>query len=114
MPINIGRNGGYGNILHDVTLLKQLAADLERIARGESPSEAELSSAPLLQGWRRAASPMPCFVGHCSDHPHLIGPFVITSDTWVVAPDLGWARTLSRFYRLGRPYQPEGLNGADH
>jgi len=29
---------------------------------------------------------------------------ITTTDLWMFAPDLGWARTLSRFYRLGTPH----------
>ena len=51
----------------------------------------------------RSQRPMLCFVGICTDHPRLRGPVVATTDVWVTAEDLGWCRTLGRFYRLGSP-----------
>ena len=103
MPIFVGREGICGNILHNVVRVEQLAADLELIARGELPSDQDLSSAPFIDAWTVALRPMPCLVGMCGDHPRLNGPLVTTTDLWVFAPYLGWARTFSRFYRLGTP-----------
>ena len=107
MPIFVGREGICGNILHNVVRVEQLAADLELIARGELPSDQDLSSAPFIDARTVALRLVPCFVGIWSNHPRLNGPVVTTTDLWVFAPDLDWARTLSRFYRLGTP-RPEG------
>jgi hypothetical protein len=43
-------------------------------------------------------------VGRMTGHPTCVGSLSITSGLWVLAPEFGWARTLSRFYRLGRPH----------
>ncbi|MGO4524939.1 DUF6634 family protein [Microvirga sp. 2MCAF35] len=44
-------------------------------------------------------------MGHAFGHPHLtgMGQPVMTSDLWVLNEEQGWARTISRWYRLGRP-----------
>ncbi|WP_196222665.1 DUF6634 family protein [Pseudooceanicola algae] len=41
--------------------------------------------------------------GWASGHPRLGAAFVTTSQLIHVTPDRRWARTLSRWYRLGRP-----------
>lgn len=83
--------------------LQILARLLARVADGHLPSKAELRDAPLLTNWQLSTRPALCLVGHCRDHPHLRGPRIVTSDLWVHGPDLGWSRTMSRFYRLGEP-----------
>ena len=107
MPIFVGREGIRGDIFQNIARVEQIAIDLEMVARGELPSEQTLSSAPLIEFWRVALRPVPCLVGVCGDHPRLNGPMITTTDLWMFAPDLGWARTLSRFYRLGTP-RPAG------
>ena len=107
MPIFVGREGIRGDIFHNIARVEQIAIDLEMVARGEFPSEQTLSSAPFMDFWRTALRPVPCLVGVCGDHPRLNGPMITTTDLWMFAPDLGWARTLSRFYRLGTP-RPAG------
>lgn len=103
MPIFVGRKGIRGDIFQNIARVEQIATDLEMVARGEHPSEQALSAAPLMEFWRVALRPVPCLVGICGDHPRLNGPMITTTDLWMFAPDLGWARTLSRFYRLGTP-----------
>ena len=84
--------------------LRHLADDLDRIAIGAAPTAAELRTAPLLVDWQLIA----CFsglslMGFAAGHPLLSARKIVTSPLWVLAPDLTWARTLSRFYRLGLP-----------
>lgn len=86
-----------------------LAADLERLHSGWTPDEACLDEAPVLSAWRivqHEGEALPSLLGLSTDHPCL-GPGrrrVLTSN--IVAFDGAgelWARTLSRFYRLGHP-----------
>lgn len=102
MPIAIYRNKVLGDVAYEITRLKKLVADLELIAVGIMPTTDQIEGAPLLDDYRRATRPMLCLVGVCTDHPMLNGPVVMTSDIWVLAPDLGWCRTLGRYYRLGK------------
>jgi hypothetical protein len=103
MPIAIRRGRILGDIGYEVERLEKLVADLKRFAAGELPSAEELAEAPLLDLYARSQRPMLCLVGFCTDHPRLRGPIVATTDIWVMAEDLGWCRTLGRFYRLGSP-----------
>jgi hypothetical protein len=88
----------------EIDRLQRLAADLKAIRDGSGPTAADLSDAPILNNWTPEVRPAPCLVGYVADHPRLpgIGRPVITSDLWVLAEHQGWARTLSRWYLLGR------------
>jgi hypothetical protein len=84
--------------------LRRLADDLDRIAAHEAPSPGELSRAPLLIDWRLVALLSGLLLsGFVAGHPLLGSRNIVTSPLWVLDPGLGWARTLSRFYRLGLP-----------
>ena len=107
MPIFVGREGICGDIFHDIGRVERLLSNLDVIAQGELPSKQDLSSAPFIDAWMVALRPVPCLIGTCSNHPRLNGPVVTTTDLWVFAPDLGWAKTLPRFCRLGTSH-PEG------
>ncbi len=68
------------------------------------PSPDTLAAAPLLHLW----SPVfigadLCLAGKATGHPHLPDGIITTSMLLALAPDLTWARTFSRFYRLDRP-----------
>ncbi|MHA6645859.1 DUF6634 family protein [Mesorhizobium sp. A623] len=60
---------------------------------------------PILDRWCLGSRVVPCLVGFSTDHPELPGQgrLITTSDLWLLSEDMGWARTLSRWYRLGRP-----------
>jgi len=107
--IFVGRRGIRGDALNDIARLEQLTADLEMLARGELPLPEQLLEAPQLDGYRLATRSEPCLVGRCADHPRLHGPDIVTSGVWVFAPGLGFARTLSRLYRLGSPANGEAV-----
>lgn len=81
-------------------------AALDQLTAGEAPDRHELAAAPLLDGWRRTLVPTvePALCGLVADHPRLRGRRqVVTSRLLAIDVDLGFARTLSRYYRLGRP-----------
>jgi hypothetical protein len=86
--------------------LASLLESLRSLAAGKLPSELDLSEAPLLDEWVVAERAAPCLVGHVFGHPTIAASIVRTSQVWALAPDLGWARTHSRLYRLGQrdPY----------
>lgn len=82
--------------------LRRLADDLDRVAAGVAPTAAELAQAPLLVDWRLAVLLSGLsLTGFVAGHPILGARTIVTSPLWVLDPDLTWARTLSRFYRLG-------------
>ena len=103
MPIILQGRRIVGDLMLDLARLEALVIDFQTIADGSLPDPDTLAPAPLIDHWQVATREVPCLVGISTDHPGLNGPFIRTSDLWVHAPDLGWTRTLSRFYRLGRP-----------
>jgi hypothetical protein len=91
--------------------LRQLADDLDRIRMGGTPSKTELAVAPLITEWKVALTPMGIsLIGFASGHPALGSRRIVTSPLWVVDPDLRWARSMSRFYRLGERAFPAPAN----
>jgi hypothetical protein len=104
--------GGISPLVHqEIEKLRRLANDLERIASGQGPIESELQAAPLLSGYWRASRPVPCLMGRVEGHPSIFAKMATTSDLWAIAPEHRWARTYSRWYRLG---QSEGELAAQH
>ncbi|WP_377848552.1 DUF6634 family protein [Bosea sp. UC22_33] len=86
----------------EIERLTRLVADLERIRSGHHPDEAELVGAPMLEHWSPAEHRTIALVGTVDGHPTIPnGRQVCTSDLWMIAPELSYARTLNRFYRLG-------------
>lgn len=84
--------------------LRGLVDDLDRIAARGAPTPADLKQAPLLVDWRMLMTFSGlCLVGFAAGHPLLGSKKIATSPVWVLDPELHWARTLSRFYRLGVP-----------
>lgn len=83
--------------------LRALAGDLEALAIGDLPDPAVLDDAPVLDCWSLAERREPCLIGIQSGHPVLTGNSVITtSGLYFLDREAGVARTLSRWYRLGR------------
>lgn len=87
--------------------LRSAQAILVRLERGESPTEEDLSRAPRLDYWCVVAEGRFVLLqGQVTGHPKLAdGDFVQTSALLWLAPDRTSARTLSRSYRLGVPFE---------
>lgn len=78
---------------------------LRAIAAAEvGPSEVDLAQAPVLSEWKAAISPGGHVMlwGEVTDHPLLGNASIHTSQLIAINPEAGWARTASRWYRLGR------------
>ena len=101
--IIVGSQGVVGDIAGEIARLEQLLLDLEDIADGLAPTAEHLATAPFLDNWVEVTRPDACLAGKIKGHPICHGPISITSGLIVWAPEFGWARTLSRFYRLGHP-----------
>ncbi|WP_189591076.1 DUF6634 family protein [Mesorhizobium sp. M8A.F.Ca.ET.207.01.1.1] len=99
-------------VTFQVDRLVALATDLERVRRGVSPEAIAGGSAPSLDRWILTQRAVPCLAGLSTGHPRLLGKdrLIATSDLWVLSEDQNWARTLSRWYRLGRPAEHFGLD----
>jgi len=86
----------------EVDRLQRLATDLMMLADGHFNVG---QNAPVLTNWIRTSRHATCLAGEVADHPRLPGNGrrIITSDLCVIYEELGYARTISRWYRLGRP-----------
>ena len=99
--LNRGR-GPFPHLARMACRYRSLADDLERIARGDHPDEAELRDAPRLSDWRVYIHPVPNLLGIVVGHPEIgDGRLCRTSELITFDPTGGYARTFSRFYRLG-------------
>lgn len=92
-----------------VARLKALIADIEAVQAGYAPTVLP-DSAPLLERWSLAQRAATCLIGRSSGHPNLPGEGreIVTSELWMISTDRQWARTLSRWYRLGEPKRKGG------
>ncbi len=97
----IGPNSIDGDPEAVLDRLERLLHDVQALAAGHRPGAAELRGAPILESFRISTRDVPCLVGQGTDHPLLGNGPVVTSEVWAIAHDLTWARTLSRWYRLG-------------
>ncbi|MEH2560106.1 hypothetical protein V1286_007635 [Bradyrhizobium algeriense] len=88
--------------------LEKLTCDLRTLSQGSRPSEQDLQACPLLDRWSFGFLPAPCLLGAISHHP-IFGarPHIHTSELVLIDPDKRWARTWSKFYRLGKQVVPE-------
>jgi hypothetical protein len=85
--------------------LAAAAQDLERLRNGWLPTVDDLEAAPILDDWALyvIGNLSPVLVGTVVGHPILGGRRITTSVVIAVeTKTLAWARTVSRFYQLGR------------
>ena len=108
MPIIVGHRQIVGDVAGAIARLESLAVALDRLGNGEMPTTQELDAAPLLDPYTFGTLTLPCLIGGNVGHPVLTGPIIRTTEIWAMAPELGWARTLNRLYRLGEPLFPRG------
>ena len=88
----------------EIKRVQSLLQDLKRASAGRQPNNQTLVKAPVLDNWQMAYRPEPCLAGTMHDHPQVTdGHLGMTSGVWLLAPTIGYARTLSRIYVLGRP-----------
>lgn len=109
---------GAGDPAHTAATLEfhiekfgRLVSDLEQLQKNNFLPAFDLDRVPVLDHWLLSQRSVPCLVGLSTGHPELTGMnrFVRTSDLWLVSEDMTWARTLSRWYRLGRPVEFAGV-----
>ncbi|MCA0058512.1 MULTISPECIES: DUF6634 family protein [unclassified Mesorhizobium] len=95
-----------------VDRLLALAADLEHVRCGVPPEVMAGEAAPIIDRWILAQRIVPGLAGLSTGHPRLVGQdrLIATTDLWLLSEDRAWARTLSRWYRLGRPAEQSGLD----
>jgi hypothetical protein len=104
MTFIIDTAGPAPELESEIHRLRGLVHALEDIRRGRHPNKAALASCPRIASWRAIPRPDPRLTGIMFNHPHIAdGRPGITTGLWVLAPTLGYARTITRFYALGRP-----------
>lgn len=97
---------GSGQSLAFDTLLSKLdplVVDMKALRDGRSPLELGGTHAPLLDRRAPRLGPSLFLVGHSTGHPKFAGEDqpITASQVFIVSEDQAWARTLSRWYRLG-------------
>lgn len=106
MPTIVSSRGILGDVSTEIARLEGLLADFERVGSGRLPAQTELDQAPLLDPFTFSTRELPCLIGGNHRHPLLRGPLIRTSELVMFAPELGWARTINRLYRLGQLVTP--------
>ncbi len=87
-----------------INKLQRLIEDLKMLRDGKGPVSETLDDSPALYDWNQTTRPAVCLEGFVQEHPRLgRNRLIITSDLYYLDPELQFARTLSRFYRLGNP-----------
>jgi hypothetical protein len=103
MTFIIRNDGPAPGLESEIHRLCRLVQDLDDIRRGRHPGKARLASCPTIHEWQGITRPDPCLTGIMFNHPTIPdGRQGVTTGLWVLAPTLGYARTISRFYALGR------------
>jgi hypothetical protein len=91
--------------------LQSLADDCARLAHDTAFVSARLRTAPVLDRYVPVITPLGVrLVGRVTGHPLLGSRKVVTSPIWFADPEAHWVRTLSRFYALRRPADPDALD----
>lgn len=99
------KRGSVQSPAFDVLLSKldALVIDMKALHGGRSPLELGGADAPILNRWAPCVGTSLFLVGLSTGHPRLFGEdrLISTSQVFMVSEDQAWARTLSRWYRLG-------------
>lgn len=95
---------------YELERLSGLVSDMRELRSGTSVEDLA-GEAPVLDRWVHGERPALCLMGLSTGHPTLpgTGRLITTSDLWLFSEDGTWARTLSRWYRLGDPLGPGDL-----
>ena len=88
----------------EIQRMEKLVDDLWRVSLIPILKSFEIPDAPLLDHWLPASRTVPCLMGLTTGHPELTGQgrAIITSDLVLFSESAGFARTRSRWYRLGK------------
>ena len=97
----------YGSLNSLQESLTSLLCDIRDLRTGEMPRSMDLRAAPVIDKWSYGLVPARCLAGSVRGHP-ILGNLarVHTSELILIDPENGWARTWSRYYRLGAPEGP--------
>ena len=108
-PDDVLAYNGWPARLVEQPLIKAAIEIEAQLESGWLPGDTELRNAPKLSEWsianRRSRGQGIYLLGYTSGHPRFGGDrtFVETSHLGAIdTANFGWARTLSRWYRLGK------------
>lgn len=89
--------------LREIAKYDRLADDLKFALSYPLQPFGDSHSLPILQEWSMSTRQAPCLIGTAYGHPNFgVREFPFTTSELVLfAPDLGLARTRSRWFRLG-------------
>ncbi|GJE81993.1 DUF6634 family protein [Methylorubrum thiocyanatum] len=83
--------------------LRDLADELRAIRDETAPTNRDLAHVPRIEDWTAGTREVRVLTGRVYGHPEIAdGRRIVTSDLYA-SDGATWARTLSRYYRLGRP-----------
>lgn len=81
---------------------RSLADAFDRLIADGRPSHADLADAPSLDCWSPTTRLAPALFGLATGHPRIgNNRATLTSEVFAIDRDRRWARTWSRWYRLG-------------
>jgi hypothetical protein len=96
-------------VFDDPRIMQRVLHDLEELQAGKLDTAEILAKAPLLEDHRLVLGWCHAMKGTVAGHPSLPdGNEVVTSQLIYMNSDIGLARTLSRWYRLGAPRPKRG------
>lgn len=102
MTILLTAPGWRDQLDTEIERVSDLLRDLCHLRDHGLPPGHILAAAPLLDDWSPAARKVPCLVGRPHGHPHVSGrKAAVTSPLCFLSLEQGFARTASRFWRLG-------------
>lgn len=81
--------------------LDGLTADLREVLAGTGPAPDRILNAPKLEQWSIVPAPFRVLIGNVSGHPKIRDGEIMTSQLFLIEDGKTWARTFSRYYRLG-------------
>jgi hypothetical protein len=93
------------DLLETALKLRELADALAEAVYGNLPQDS--IDLPRLHCWTLGTHDAPNLVGYVEEHPVLGSRAISTSQLFFISEELGLARTLSRWYRLGERLQPD-------
>ena len=105
----------YGSLNSLCDSLTSLLCDVRDLRTGEMPRSMDLRATPIIDKWSYGLVPARCIAGSVRGHP-ILGNLarVHTAELVLIDPESGWARTWSRYYRLGEPERPATSRGEEH
>jgi hypothetical protein len=97
----------YDNLDSLQDSLERLLRDIRDLQGRRLRPLVDLDAAPTINDWSYGFFPTLSLFGSVRNHP-LLGNCsqIHTSQVMLIDPDGGWARTWSRYYKLGAPAPP--------